>query len=58
MRKENGRIGSPSKEEAKRLSDMGKKFSCSCGEHLFKVKVEFGKKVICSQCGSEMQEEV
>lgn len=60
MKKANGRLNAPTKEEAKELESIkGKKFRCNvCGEHVFKTSVEFAEVVNCSQCGSEMTEEV
>jgi len=60
MKKANGRLNAPTKEEAKELEDIrGKKFSCSvCGEYVFKTGVEFAEVIKCSQCGNEMTEEV
>lgn len=57
MKKENGRLSAPSKEEAKETLEkiFGKRFGCPvCGEQLVKKDVEFAETVICSQCGNEM----
>lgn len=60
MKKENGRASAPSKEEGKKILEkiFGKRFVCSCGEYLVKKDVEFAEKVICTECGNEMTEEV
>ena len=60
MKKANGRLNAPTKEEAKELESVrGKRFSCPvCGERVLKTDVEFAEIVKCSQCGHEMTEEV
>lgn len=60
MKKANGRLNGPTKEEAKELENIkGKKYSCSyCGEVVVKKGVEFAETVKCSQCGNDMTEEV